>query len=299
MSQRALVTGATGFVGRHLVAELQSAGWQVVRAVRAEPDRTPPGTLGLGCDPWTTATFAGALEQARPDVVFHMAGLTWADAPAAFYAANVMLAAHLLDAVAASDTRPAVVLAGSAAEYGYVPNSLLPVREDAPCNPVTHNGISKYAQTLLGLAHARAGLRVLVARIFNPVGTGMPQRLALASFARQLRDGCDSLTVGNLDVARDFIDVAEAARLIVALAGRPESDGQVINICSGVAFVLRPLVETMIRLTRRDVRLDVAPALLRPGEMRAFLGSTARLSAAGLTVQPPDFSRILPALLAG
>ena len=192
-----------------------------------------------------------------------------------------------------------MVLAGSAAEYGHVPEALLPVCEDAPCNPLTHNGISKHAQTMLGLAHARAGLRVLVARVFNPVGAGMPQRLALASFARQLREGCENLTVGNLEVARDFIHVAEAARLIAALASRQEVYGRIFNICSGEAFQLRPLVQEMVRLSGRPVRLDVSPALLRPGEMRQFHGSVARLTAAGLSVRVPDFSRILPELLAG
>lgn len=297
--RRALLTGATGFIGRHLMGQLRTEGWQVVGAVRAAPDSAPDGMLGMGPGPWDTATFAAALSQVRPDVVFHMAGLTWADSPAAFYAANVQLAAHLLDAVAASRTPPAVVLAGSAAEYGHVPESLLPVREDAPCNPVTHNGISKHAQTLLGLAHARAGLRVLVARIFNPVGAGMPRRLALASFARQLREGCESLTVGDLGVARDFIHVTEVARLIAALASRQEAYGGVFNICSGEAFQLRPLVQQMIRLSGRPVRLDVSPALLRPGEMQQFRGSVDRLTAAGLSVQVPDFSRILPELLAG
>lgn len=299
MTQRALVTGATGFIGRHLMAGLRAEGWEVAGAVRAEPLQEPAGLLALGQGPWDRATFAAVLAQVRPDVVFHMAGLTWADTPADFYTANVMLAAHLLDAVVACEAPPAVVLAGSAAEYGPVPETALPISEDAPCNPVTHNGISKHAQTLLGLAHARAGLRVLVARVFNPVGAGMPERLALASFARQLREGRTCLTVGNLDVARDFIDVVEAVRLIATLAARPEAYGQVVNICAGEAFRLRPLVEEMIRLTRRTVRLEVSPALLRPGDMRQFHGSTARLSAAGLDVRTPDFSRILPELLAG
>ena len=155
MKPRALVTGASGFVGRHLATQLETDGWHVIRAVRAEPTGLAPGYFGLGRAPWDAAHFASAIDETRPDVVFHMAGATWAESAAAFYAANVMLAAYLLDAVAASQTRPAVVLAGSAAEYGPVTDNQLPVHEEMACNPVTHNGISKYAQTLLGLAHAR------------------------------------------------------------------------------------------------------------------------------------------------
>lgn len=126
----------------------------------------------------------------------------------------------------------------------------------------------------------------------------MPSKLALASFAEQLRTADNVLVTGDLDVARDFIDVVEVARLMVALASRPDNYGQVFNICSGMTFHLRPLVEEMIRLTGRQIRLSISPARLRPGDMRAFGGDIARVHAAGLCVNPPDFSVILPALLA-
>jgi nucleoside-diphosphate-sugar epimerase len=139
---------------------------------------------------------------------------------------------------------------------------------------------------------------VLIARIFNPVGVGMPGELALASFAAQIRRGGGAIAVGNLDVARDFIDVTEAVRLITALASKPQNYGQIVNICSGTAFLLRTLVEDLIRASGRQVRLEVASARVRSGEMQSFYGDVSRLRAAGLTVQPPDFSRILPRLLA-
>ena len=73
--RRALVTGATGFIGRHLMAQLRADGWQVMGAVRTDPREAPPGMLGMGQGPWNTAAFAAALSQVRPEVVFHMAGL--------------------------------------------------------------------------------------------------------------------------------------------------------------------------------------------------------------------------------
>jgi GDP-4-dehydro-6-deoxy-D-mannose reductase len=295
---RALVTGASGFIGRHIATELAARGWHVVKAVRRLTNQLSPETLVLGQDPWDTGTFASAIAEAAPDVVFHMAGTMWPESVAQFYAVNVLMTARLLEAVAASSTRPAVVLAGSAAEYGHVSEQQQPVREDAPCTPLNHYGISKYAQTMLGLAYARAGCSVLIARIFNPVGLGMPTRLALASFAEQLRTADNVLVTGDLDVARDFIDVVEVARLMVALASRSDNYGQVFNICSGMSFHLRPLVEEMIRLTGRQIRLSVSPARLRPDDMRVFRGDIALLHAAGLCVDPPDFSVILPALLA-
>ena len=293
MARRALLTGASGFLGRHIAARLGAEGWAVARLGRAPA----PGTLVRPV--WDGAVFAEILAETAPDVVFHLAGSAWATPVSALYETNLMLAARLLDAVAARATPPAVVLIGSAAELGFVPADAQPVTEDFPCAPTTHHGIAKLAQTRLGQAWARAGLKVLVARLFNPVGAGMPAGLALPSFAAQIRAADRVLRVGNLDVARDFIDVAEAARLIVALAGDPARLGQTVNICSGVATRLRPLVEAMIRLSGRDIAIEVDPARVRPGEMRVLTGSIARLRAAGLVPEAPDFARVLPALLAG
>jgi GDP-4-dehydro-6-deoxy-D-mannose reductase len=131
----------------------------------------------------------------------------------------------------------------------------------------------------------------------------MPGHLALASFARQIREGVDVLRVGDLDVERDFIDVAEAARLIAALGAaepvRGDRPGGVVwNVCSGRAIRLGALVEELVRLDGRPVAIATDPARLRPGEMRSIYGSTTRLAAAGLSPQAPDFAALLPRLLA-
>ena len=296
---RALITGATGFIGRQLAARLETDSWRVVRAVRSGPEGLPSGYLGLGPSPWDAGTFAAAIAVVRPDVIFHFAGVTRSNTAAAFYATNVTMCAHLLDAVAASNIHPRVVLAGSAAEYGFVPEEELPVREDMICSPITHNGISKYAQTQLGLAFNRGGERVLVTRIFNPIGTGMPEHLALGSFAAQIRSAKPILSVGNLSVERDFIDVAEAARLISALASTPANFGRIFNICSGVGYSLHDLVDKMVYLSGHPIRLQVSTERLRAGEMRCFRGSTANLEAAGLTITPSDLSLTLSRLITG
>ena len=300
MRRRALVTGANGFLGRHITHLLETEGWTVLRAVRTLPAGTVPGdTLVLGLAPWSEATIAKALDDANPDAVFHLAGNPWARPVAALYETNLSLAARLLDAVAARAGPPAVVLIGSAAEYGFVAEDQQPVREDAVCVPLNHHGIAKHAQTQLGLAWAQAGLPVLVARLFNPVGASMPTGLALPSFAAQIVAGARVLRVGDLDVARDFIDVEEAARLIVALASDSQNFGQVVNICSGTATVLRSLVDRMVQLANRPVDIVTDPARMRAGEMRTLRGDTERLLAAGLTPAAPDFGRLLPALMRG
>jgi GDP-4-dehydro-6-deoxy-D-mannose reductase len=284
---KALVTGSSGFVGRFLVKELTAASWEIT-------------TVG-GFDGADRArNFAKSLKQNKPDVVFHLAGVTRADHNDDFYLANTVLVAQLLDAVSALARPPLVILAGSAAEYGVVPPEAVPVSEDTQCRPVTHYAISKYAQTLMGLRYAAAGQSVIVARIWNPVGAGMPSHLSLANFAAQISsmpsEGGE-LRVGNLEVERDFIDVREVARLLVALSECSAARGRVVNVCSGRVWSLRSLVEAMIRLANRPITLTVDAGRLRQGETQRLCGDTHQLIALGLQPLAPDFDRILPELM--
>lgn len=289
---RALVTGASGFVGASLVVRLRALGWDLRvlgRSKSAGPD-------ALAAD-WEPSSLQAALDDYRPDVVFHLAGRTQAGSASDFFAANVLTAAQLLDALEPLPSRPVVVLAGSAAEYGYVPQTSLPVSEDHPCAPTSDYGASKLAQTELGLSHARRGWPVIVARLFNPVGPGMPQHLALGSFAKHLAAGEARLQVGNLKVSRDFIAVDEASRLIVELARTPQALGQVVNICSGQAYLLGELVEQMVELTGRATIIEPVADRMRPGEMTTLAGCTRRLEALGLRPAAPDFAQLLPQIL--
>lgn len=281
---RLLLTGGTGFVGRHVLEAARGAGVDVIQAPRNQ-----------------TGDFAAAIAAVEPDAVVHCAGVTTAPDTAALLAANVDLTAALLEAVTDRARPPRVVLIGSAAEYGHVPASALPVREDWPCRPVTDYAASKYRQTLLGLALAEQGYPVMIARLFNPVGAGMPRHLALPAVAARLAAAGPGgvVRVGNLDVARDFIDVREAARIVLALAAMATPPWPLINVCSGRSARLGDLVRQMAALGGFDVTLEPDPPLIRPDEMPDLTGSIDRLDQVGLSPRSPDWADVLPRILAG
>jgi GDP-4-dehydro-6-deoxy-D-mannose reductase len=106
------------------------------------------------------------------------------------------------------------------------------------------------------------------------------------------------IRVGNIEVQRDFIDVAEAARILLGLAGAAEWPWSLVNLCSGKAFRLEALLQAMIRSSGRRVRLQVDPALLRPQDMPLLVGNTERLGALGLFPEEPDFETLIPQLIA-
>lgn len=296
---RIFVTGAGGFLGRHILQSPAGSGLTFFRATRAEAS-DDPFEVPLGPAPWTRETFSSAIVATRPDVVLHLAGQTHSANIRACFEANLITSAELLAAVEGLPSPPAVVLIGSAAEYGFVPQALQPVNERHPCSPVTDYAIAKFSQTLLGLRAAAGGKRVLVVRMFNPVGMGMPRHLALPSFAYQLggvRDHQVTLKVGNLDVSRDFLEAQEAARLLLQLATLPEWPWPLVNLCSGRACTLRTLLEALVKLSGLEVVLRTDPKLVRTGEMKELTGDVSRLREVGLIPAAPDFAALLPALL--
>ncbi|MGA8614133.1 MAG: NAD-dependent epimerase/dehydratase family protein, partial [Xanthobacteraceae bacterium] len=294
---RVLLTGASGFLGRHVLQSPAAVGSTILCISRAAIARAHD-EVALGPAPFNRISFGRALATARPDIVLHCAGDTHSADPRTCFESNTILAAELLAAVADVSPPPRVIFVGSAAEYGIVPAATQPVAETHSCMPRTNYGIAKYAQTLLGLAAAARGLPVLTVRLFNPVGIGMPDHLALPSFARQLALGQLVLRVGDLSARRDFIDVAEAARLLLGLAALPTWPWPLVNLCSGQAFSLRALLDGLVADSGLDVRVETDPMLVRSGDMPVLVGSTERLVRLGLAPQAPDFEAILPKLLA-
>ena len=298
-SVRLLLTGSTGFLGRAVRKAAETAEAITFCATRASRGGSP-GEIALGPGPWRRAEFKTAIAATAPDVIIHAAGAISSPDSATCFEANTILAAELLDAIAGISAPPRILLIGSAAELGFVPADAQPVAEDFPCAPRTTYGIAKHAQTLLGVNAAAQGLPVLVVRLFNLVGAGMAGGLALSSFARRVSNpAVSAIRVGNLAVARDFIDVSEASRILLALAALPRFPWPLVNLCSGHAWNLGELLHQMILVSGRSLSVEPDPALYRPGEQPTLRGDTSRLAGIGLPPKMPDFTELIPALLQG
>lgn len=294
---RILLTGSTGFLGRNIISQAASYDVTIYRAVR----QSAPGNdneIILGPYPWGTEQFQHALAVSEADAVIHCMGSTIASDAWKYFQANTMPTANLISAISAQPVPSRVILIGSAAEYGSAFDSSVPVKEDTACQPRSDYGISKYAQTLLGVAAEARGLPVLTARLFNPVGSGMPSGLALPSFARRIASSDDgSIRVGNIDVYRDFIDVSDASRILLELAQMPHFSWPLVNVCSGRPVQLKTILKKMISLANKPMHFEIDPALVRSHDVSMIVGDTSRLQEVGLRPEAPDFERIIPAIL--
>jgi GDP-4-dehydro-6-deoxy-D-mannose reductase len=289
----AVVTGGQGFIGRRLVKALRGRGVYVRTLGRSPSTDASHSVLEEGS--WDSPALDRILEDAAPDCIFHLAGRA-RGTPAELCQANLGLMEGLLRALRRTDLRPQLVIAGSAAEYGAAIKDGVPIRETAVCAPLSAYGASKQAQTRAALAYADAtGTSVLVARIFNPLGTDMPTHLAIGDFANQIasmpRDR-GVLHVGNIDVRRDMIDVEHIATLLCQLTAVPNAQG-VVNLCSGQAPILRELVEMLIYGSGRKVDIEIDWSRVRGNEPRAIIGSTDLLAKLGCPPPPTDFSALI------
>jgi len=274
-----LITGASGFLGGHLMDALERerkrnarAGDRVVVLGRSRPAGCPPSSF-VSADLNDPVAIDAAVREIEPDYVLHTAGKTPPATDDEMYRANFWTTTRLMKALRSSPHPVRVVLAGSAAEYGPVKDEELPVGEDYPCLPMTSYGRSKLMTTISALAE-KPPIEVVVARLFNPIGPGLPESQAFGRFAAQLLStNADPLpvTVGRLDARRDFVDVRDAADALVALALKGRA-GAIYNIGAGRSRTVREGLDSLVRLSGREVRVEVDPNLIgrrEPADSRA------------------------------
>jgi GDP-4-dehydro-6-deoxy-D-mannose reductase len=288
-ARTALVTGALGFAGRHMLAELErQTSWDLIGLARGHG-----GTQGrerlLACDLRDADLVARVIGHYRPDLIFHLAAQSYVPqafaAPADTISNNVVAQVNLLEACRAASLDPVVLIVGSSEVYGHVRPDEVPLTEEQPFRPVNPYAVSKIAQDMLGLQYWLAhGMRVIRVRPFNHFGPGQSDRFVLSTFARQVAEAEARkiepvVLTGNLDARRDFLDVRDVVRAYRMVVEFGES-GAVYNVASGAAHRVGDLLDQLIAQSRVRIEVRSDPARMRPSDTPIVAGDASKLSVA-------------------
>jgi GDP-4-dehydro-6-deoxy-D-mannose reductase len=283
VTPRALVTGGAGFAAQWLERALLDRGWDVVAAGLGVP---PAGTSVLRdgerraidwiqTDVRRPEDVRRALDAARPDAVFHLAGIAFVPAaaadPGAAYEVNAIGAVRLLAAIAerrdAGTLDPVILVVGSGEQYGRHEPHELPLTESAVQKPLTVYAASKLAQEVAALQAARSqGLRVVATRSFNHAGPGQAPQFLLPALVRRAldarADGRAAVSIGNREPIRDYLHVEDVARAYVALAESGVA-GEVYNVCSGNGVSVGELAAAVLQRVGVQADITTDPSLVR------------------------------------
>ncbi len=263
--QRILVTGASGFVGHHLLPALAERfpGAEVMpaRADLADPEAVE-----------------AEVRQACPDGCIHLAAVAAVAAaredPDHAWRVNLGGTLALARAILLHAPRCVLVFASSADAYGESFRAGAPLDESAPLAPLNTYAATKAAADLALGAMVPEGLRAVRVRAFNHTGPGQAPAFAVPAFARQaarIAAGVQPpvLHVGNLEARRDFLDVRDVCAAYALCLARADAlpQGAILNIASGTARKISEVLDAVLREAGVEARIETSAARLRPADL--------------------------------
>jgi nucleoside-diphosphate-sugar epimerase len=271
------VTGATGFIGRHVLAELAARDLEVVASTRGQPRQMPE----FANVQWTTLDLASAPTDSfealgRPDILIHLA---WGGLPnyRALRHFEVELPSHYAFLRQMTDAGlKSLLVAGTCLEYGLRSGAL---GETMPAAPITPYGFAKDTlrrQLEYLQRDSASAFRLTWARLFFMYGDGQAATSLLPQLRKAVEQGDARFRMSGGEQLRDYLRVTEVARTLVALALKDQDAGPV-NVCSGTPCSVRSLVEEWLREHRWSIELELGHYPYPDYEPMAFWGDRQKL----------------------
>jgi GDP-4-dehydro-6-deoxy-D-mannose reductase len=254
-----MVTGAAGFVGRHLVRELSINGHEPLAVVH-ESDPLLEECETIQADLSAPEAVRGRINFKSVDVVIHLAGLT---------------------AVGASFSEPMKFINNNVGAV-YDPRECSPFTEDSRLSPTSPYAVSKIAQEQMVAYYGKRGFEYVIARPFNHIGPGQSEGFIVPDIAKQIvaveKGQADTISVGSLGLRRDYTDVRDivrAYRLLIEEEGTQAHN--IYNICSGKSYSGQQILDGLLAHGAVEPKIVQDEARLRPADAPNVVGSNDRI----------------------
>jgi GDP-4-dehydro-6-deoxy-D-mannose reductase len=277
----ALVTGATGFAGAHLMAALRQSG--EVEAYGTSLSGSADGHIRQ-TDLSDYDAVVALLDELRPETIFHLAAfaspaLSFKE-PVVAVTSTLAMQINLFQACLAVRIKPRIVVVSSGQIYGMTDAARLPLDETTPLDLPSPYAVAKVGQENLVSMYAKLGVESVIARPFNHIGPGQQPGYLVADLTKQIaeleRDGGEVLRVGNLSSKRDFTDVRDVVRAYILLAAKGRT-GEVYNVCSGTSRSGQEILDLLLRASGARIRTEQDPARMRPADVPDLRGDATKI----------------------
>lgn len=288
--KRALITGASGFVGGHLLTYLHKRGLEIWASYHRHKRRFSFPVRWIRADLTRFQEAVGLIQRSRPDTVFHFSGEaspreSWKN-PGRVFQLNVAAPIFLFEGIVRFAPQARVVVVSSSHVYGTSFFSRKRLREEAVTNPLSPYGGSKLLMEMAARDYfTRHGLSVVIVRPFNQVGKGQRPNFVFSDFCRQvawIEKGRRPrvLNTGNLDRVRDFVSVQDAVRAYDLLARRGKK-GEIYNLGSGKGIQLREVVDFLKQESRVPFTVKKVSSRVQREEIPSAVADASKLNRLG------------------
>lgn len=271
---RILVLGANGFVGSAIVKVL-SRDHEIIKSSKEANDSEDLH----GVDLLNKKSIQKLLIDNKPNIIINAAGIVENSEKAQL---NVEFTKNLLEVISENQLDvEKIIICGSAAEYGFVEAHELPVKETTKLRANSLYGESKKQETSLALSFAKKhSMRVVVARIFNPIGVGMHSRFLIPNIIKQVQESAHNpkkvIEVSRKDSRRDYINVTDVALALKLLIENDLKD-DIYNIGSGVSTSNNELIELVINKLGVKTKPSIIETSLEPESLVAIQADISRI----------------------